>query len=43
MVMAEATNHYFKHLGVSDGLSQVCIPSIYQDELGAAGWELLRD
>ena len=35
MVMAEATNHYFKHLGVSDGLSQVCIPSIYQDELGA--------
>ena len=34
MVMAEATNHYFKHLGVSDGLSQVCIPSIYQDELG---------
>ena len=35
MMMAEATNHYFKHLGVSDGLSQVCIPSIYQDELGA--------
>ena len=33
--MAEDTNHYFKHLGVSDGLSQVCIPSIYQDELGA--------
>ena len=23
MVMAEATNHYFKHLGVSDGLSPV--------------------
>ena len=35
MMMAEATNHYFKHLGVSDGLSQVCIPSIFQDELGA--------
>ena len=30
-----AKNHYFKHLGVSDGLSQVCIPAIYQDELGA--------
>ena len=30
-----AKNHYFKHLGVSDGLSQVCIFSIYQDELGA--------
>lgn len=26
---------YFNHIGVSDGLSQVCIPSIYQDELGA--------
>lgn len=33
--MVEAKNHYFKHLGVSDGLSQVCIFSIYQDELGA--------
>lgn len=30
-----AMGPYFKHLGVSDGLSQVCIPSIYQDELGA--------
>lgn len=26
---------YFKHLGIADGLSQVCIRSIYQDELGA--------
>ena len=43
MVMAEATNHYFKHLGVSDGLSQVCIPSIYQDELGAVWLESYRD
>ncbi len=34
-VMIDAKNHYFKHLGVSDGLSQVCIFSIYQDELGA--------
>lgn len=30
-----AKGHYFRHLGVSDGLSQVNIPSIYQDELGA--------
>lgn len=35
IIMVEAKNHYFKHLGVSDGLSQVCILSIYQDELGA--------
>ena len=35
IIMVEAKNHYFKHLGVSDGLSQVCIFSIYQDELGA--------
>lgn len=28
-------NLYFKHLGIKDGLSQVCIPSIYQDECGA--------
>ena len=35
VVMVNAQSHYFKHLGVSDGLSQVCIPSIYQDELGA--------
>lgn len=33
--MVHAKDHYFKHLGVSDGLSQVCIFSIYQDELGA--------
>lgn len=26
---------YFKHLGISDGLSQTCIQSIYQDEVGA--------
>lgn len=25
---------YFKHLGINDGLSQICIPSIYQDEYG---------
>lgn len=30
-----AREQYFKHLGLSDGLSQVCIPSLYQDELGA--------
>lgn len=30
-----AKDRYFKHLGVSDGLSQVCIFSIYQDEVGA--------
>lgn len=35
VAMVHAQGHYFKHLGVSDGLSQVCIPSIYQDELGA--------
>jgi len=35
IMMVDAKNHYFKHLGVSDGLSQVCIFSIYQDELGA--------
>lgn len=35
IIMVDAKNHYFKHLGVSDGLSQVCIFSIYQDELGA--------
>ena len=35
IVIVESKNHYFKHLGVSDGLSQVSIPSIYQDELGA--------
>lgn len=27
-------NLYFKHLGIKDGLSQVCIPSIYQDKNG---------
>ncbi len=35
IILVNAKNHYFKHLGVSDGLSQVCIFSIYQDELGA--------
>lgn len=30
-----AKEQYFKHLGLSDGLSQVCILSLYQDELGA--------
>lgn len=30
-----AQNLYFKHLGINDGLSQVCIPSIYEDETGA--------
>lgn len=35
VIVVSAKDHYFKHLGVSDGLSQVCIPSIYQDELGA--------
>ena len=27
-------NLYFKHLGIRDGLLQVCIPSIYQDDSG---------
>lgn len=27
-------NLYFKHLGINDGLSQISIPSIYQDEYG---------
>ena len=35
IIIIEAKDHYFKHLGISDGLSQVCILSIYQDELGA--------
>lgn len=35
LISAEAKGYYFKHLGVSDGLSQICIRSIYQDELGA--------
>lgn len=35
IAMVGGKDHYFKHLGVSDGLSQVCIPSLYQDELGA--------
>lgn len=34
MTIASGKDYYFKHLGVSDGLSQICIPSIYQDELG---------
>lgn len=32
---ATAKELYFKHLGVNDGLSQICILSIYQDEIGA--------
>lgn len=28
-------NLYFKHLGINDGLAQVRIPSLYQDEFGA--------
>ena len=35
ITMVHARDHYFKHLGVADGLSQLCISSIYQDELGA--------
>lgn len=35
VILVEAKDRYFKHLGVADGLSQVCILSIYQDELGA--------
>lgn len=34
-ITVSAKDRYFKHLGVSDGLSQVCIFSIYQDEVGA--------
>ena len=35
ITMVHAKSHYFKHLGVADGLSQLCISSIYRDELGA--------
>ena len=31
---ANGKNHHFRHIGIADGLSQVCIYSIYQDELG---------
>ncbi|GHT37769.1 hypothetical protein FACS189435_3510 [Bacteroidia bacterium] len=31
---AEAYPVYFKHIGMSEGLSQVSVMSIYQDELG---------
>ncbi len=34
-VVSVAKDYYFKHLGVSDGLSQISISSIYQDEIGA--------
>lgn len=32
---SRSSDIYFKHLGVYDGLSQSCIYSIYQDEIGA--------
>lgn len=35
IINIHSQNLYFKHLGIKDGLSQVCIPSIYQDEYGA--------
>lgn len=28
-------SYNFRHLDITDGISQVCIPSIYQDEVGA--------
>lgn len=31
----QAQNLYFKHLGIADGLSQIRIQTIYQDEIGA--------
>ena len=31
----QAQNLYFKHLGIADGLSQVRIQTMYQDEIGA--------
>lgn len=34
-IALHARELYFKHLGISDGLSQTCIQSIYQDEVGA--------
>lgn len=34
-VTIQSRDIYFKHLGISDGLSQTCIFSIYQDEIGA--------
>lgn len=34
-ITIQAQNLYFKHLGIPDGLSQVCIHAIFQDEFGA--------
>ena len=34
-ITIQAQNLYFKHLGIPDGLSQVCIHTIFQDEFGA--------
>ncbi|MCD8183566.1 MAG: hypothetical protein LUE99_11340 [Bacteroides sp.] len=34
-VTIQSRDFYFKHLGISDGLSQTSILSIYQDEIGA--------
>ena len=35
LIQTYANTAYFKHLSVQDGLSQVNIISIYQDETGA--------
>lgn len=34
-IFSKADTSYFTHLGVQDGLSQINILSIYQDEMGA--------
>lgn len=34
-ITIQAQDLYFKHLGIPDGLSQVCIHTIFQDEFGA--------
>lgn len=38
----QAQNLYFKHLGIADGLSQIRIQTIYQDEIGAIWLGLSR-
>ena len=34
-ITIQSRDFHFKHLGIPDGLSQTCIYSIYQDEIGA--------
>ena len=43
LLSTHANTAYFKHLSVQDGLSQVNIISIYQDETGALWLVLLKE